>query len=316
MATTSTPRHQHGPVVVWPFVLIGLGIVALLVNAGTITWDSLGRIAGLWPLLLILVGLELIISRSAPAAVALAANIGLSALAVLGILALLIGGASFSLGPWWATAPLQTISRSAPIGDISQATLSVNYGAADLTIRAGSIGSDLYRARLTYAGNPAPSAWVDNATGTIHVDRGNRGPFQALPAGAHEQVDLVLSNRVPWNVTLNTGASQQTIDLRGLTLTSVRINGGANSATIDLPQPSGHVPINVNGGARSLRIVAPSSAAVSMTASGGFNSMQCDGQSVGGFGRQAWQSANYGSSADRFDVQFSGGASSVRLERW
>jgi hypothetical protein len=53
-----------------------------------------------------------------------------------------------------------------------------------------------------------------------------------------------------------------------------------------------------------------------MTSNGGFNSMTCDGQSVSGFGRQQWQSPNFMGSMNRFDVQFSGGASSVRLERW
>ena len=312
MATT-TPRHHYSPVLVWPFLLIGLGIVALLVNVGAITWESLGRIAGLWPLLLILAGVELIISRTLPAAIAVGTNVALSLAALVGVIALLVSGASFSLGGWWSTAPVQTITRSGSAPGLSQAQLSMNYGAAEVSIHAGSIGSNLYQARLTYAGSPAPSVWIDQATGTLHVDRGNRG---LIPSGTSEKVDLVLNDRVAWTITLNTGASHATIDLRGLSVSGVHLNGGAGSAEIDLPKPSGAVPVQINAGASSLRIVAPTGAAVQVISSGGFNSMTCDGQSVSGFGRQSWQSANYAASGDRFDVQFSGGASSVRLERW
>jgi hypothetical protein len=313
---TTSPRHHYAPTVVWPFALIGLGIVALLVNTGGITWDSLARVAGLWPVLLILVGIELIISRSLRPAIALTTNVAISGVALVSLLALLISGASFGIGGWWSTASVQTITRSAPVATLTQAQLDLNYGAATVAIHGGSTGNDLYRARLTYAGNPAPTVSVDRATGTVHVNRGNRSPFQILPSNTREQVDLVLNNQVSWAVTLNTGASQQTIDLRSLTLTSLRINGGASSAEIDLPQPSGAVPVQINGGAMSLRMVAPTAAAIQMTSNGGFNSMTCDGQSVSGFGRQQWQSPNFMGSMNRFDVQFSGGASSVRLERW
>ncbi len=308
--------HRYAPTVVFPFLLIGLGIVALLVNAGTITWDSLGRIAGLWPILLVVIGLELIVSRTLPAVIALATNIGISAVALLAAIGLMISGGSFGIAGWWPAAPGQTISRSAPVLDLQQATLNVSYGAARLNIHAAALGNDLYQAHITYAGNPAPSVRVDRSTSTVYVDRGNRGPFQVLPGGTHEQVDLVINNKIAWAITLNTGASQQTIDLRGLTLNSLRVNGGASSMEIDLPDPAGSMPVDINAGAMSLRLVAPNGAAARVNVSGGFSSLVCDGQSVSGFGHQTWESANYSAATNRIDVQFSGGASSVRLERW
>lgn len=312
----ASPRRHFAPIVVWPFVLIGVGVTALLVNTGVISWDSLARIAGLWPVLLIVIGAELIVSYTAPRPIALPVNISISTLATIGALVLMVSGASWPLGSWWPVASLQTITRSGPLPQTSQAQLNVNYGAAQVTIHADSIGTDMYRARLTYAGNPAPSVWVDSASGTLHVDRGARGPFQVMPAGGHEQVDLVLSDRIPWSITLNAGASQQTLDLRGLTVSRMQINAGASSMEIDLPKPSGSIPVAINGGAMSVHMLAPSQSAVQVVADGGFNSLQCDGQAVSGMGRQNWESTNFATSTDRYQIQFSGGASSFRLERW
>jgi hypothetical protein len=313
---TTSPRHHHAPTVVWPFLLIGVGLAALLVNAGAISWDSLGRIAGLWPLLLVLVGVELIISRAAPAVIALPANVAISALALIGALLLMVSGASWPISSWWPATPVQTMTRSAPMPQLDRAQLAVSYAAGDLRIHAGRIGGDLYQAHLTYAGNPAPSVWLDTASGTVHVERGSRGPFQVLPAGTHERVDLVLSDQIPWNLTVNAGASQQTLDLRGLSVTGVQVNAGATSLEIDLPKPQGTVSVRVNGGAMSIRMLVPGDAGVAISSSGAFNSLQADGQAISGLGRQNWQSANFAATADHYDISFSGGASSVRLERW
>lgn len=308
-------QHHYAPIVVWPFVLIGAGILILLFNTGAITWDSLGRIAGLWPLLLILVGIELIIGRTVPRLIAIPVNIAISAATLIAVLVLTVSGAAWPVGSWWPAASMRTMVSSAVLPDTSQARLDINYGAAQLNVRAAGIGSDLYRANVSYAGTPAPSVWLDKASGTVHVDRGNRSPFQILPAGTHEQVDLLVSDRIPWVINLNAGASQQTLDLRGLRLVSVRINSGATSMEIDLPDPKGTVPVRIDGGAMSAHLIAPTGAAVQLSTSGGFNSLKVDGQQLSGIGQQRWQSPGYGQAVDRFDIQFSGGASSVRLER-
>src|SRR4030081_1302522 len=48
----------------WPAMLILAGVFALLVNTGRIPVDRLYQLFDLWPLILIVIGLELIIRRS------------------------------------------------------------------------------------------------------------------------------------------------------------------------------------------------------------------------------------------------------------
>jgi len=50
---------------VWPLILIGLGIIFLLNNLGALDWDVWFLIVRLWPLLLIAVGLDVLLGRRA-----------------------------------------------------------------------------------------------------------------------------------------------------------------------------------------------------------------------------------------------------------
>src|SRR4029077_13585745 len=48
----------------WPAVLILVGVFALLVNGGFVPVERLDRLADLWPLILVVIGLELVVRRS------------------------------------------------------------------------------------------------------------------------------------------------------------------------------------------------------------------------------------------------------------
>ena len=70
--TTTTPvppsdpgrRSRRG--LFWPLVLIGIGLVALLANYGVITGLSIASILALWPVLLILLGIDIAFARRWP----------------------------------------------------------------------------------------------------------------------------------------------------------------------------------------------------------------------------------------------------------
>jgi len=74
-------RHRR-PSIVFPLILIVFGTVFLLNNLGWLNWDLWTAIARLWPLLIIAIGLDLMISRRSPF------GLILSLIVVLGILAI------------------------------------------------------------------------------------------------------------------------------------------------------------------------------------------------------------------------------------
>ncbi|HEV3461859.1 MAG TPA: DUF5668 domain-containing protein, partial [Candidatus Dormibacteraeota bacterium] len=50
----------------FPLVLIAIGVVVLLSNTGVLSSDALLRLADLWPLLLVILGLQLILNHTLP----------------------------------------------------------------------------------------------------------------------------------------------------------------------------------------------------------------------------------------------------------
>ena len=76
----------------WPIILVGVGITWLLVNLGYIPGFTLGQLLKLWPILLIVMGVDIIFGRRYPWA---GTVIGL--LAVAGIVAILVMSPSLGI---------------------------------------------------------------------------------------------------------------------------------------------------------------------------------------------------------------------------
>jgi chromate transport protein ChrA len=104
-----------------PAVLILVGILALLVNTGQVPVDRLLQLLDLWPLILILIGADLVIRRTVHG------TAGEVATAVILILAIVFAAAYVTVAPtrprlrrWiprtmWAASPRRP-SRSTPAG--------------------------------------------------------------------------------------------------------------------------------------------------------------------------------------------------------
>src|SRR6266436_2628082 len=95
----------------WPAILILVGVFALLVNSGLVPAERLDRLVDLWPLILIVIGLEL--------------------LAIVG------AAAYVALGPAIPTGT-QTLDTSAKLGTVDHASVRIDVGAANITMQGGS----------------------------------------------------------------------------------------------------------------------------------------------------------------------------------
>ncbi|MFL7870888.1 MAG: DUF5668 domain-containing protein, partial [Anaerolineales bacterium] len=73
MASSPPRTPQPRPSLVWPIVLVGVGVLLLLSNLGLLAKDIWVPLLRLWPLVLILVGVEILVGRRSPAASAIAA---------------------------------------------------------------------------------------------------------------------------------------------------------------------------------------------------------------------------------------------------
>ena len=93
MGEIQVTRRRSRPSLFWPMVLIGVGTVWLLTNIGVFKAENIVVLARLWPLLLIVAGLDLLFGRSSPN---LGAIIGIAT--VVGVLLLMLVGPSLGWG--------------------------------------------------------------------------------------------------------------------------------------------------------------------------------------------------------------------------
>jgi cell wall-active antibiotic response 4TMS protein YvqF len=288
----------------WPAVLILIGVVALLVNAGAISSDRLYRLADLWPLILVVIGLELISRRALQGASADLAAVLIVLVAAVGAVAYIAVGPAIPGGT-------QTLNASDAVGDLNQATLHIDVGAATMTVTgSGAIGADLYRAHIEYSG-PKPDISLDRSTGDLQFSQNNAFGF----FGGHRFViDLQLSSAVSWNFSVNTGAATDTFKLSALKVGSIELNAGASREDITLGAPKGAVPISVNGGALTVHLHRPSGTEASVQVSGGAVSLLADGHQYHGIGDQSWQSNGFNSASDSYQVDVNGGACTVTMD--
>ncbi len=110
------------------------------------------------------------------------------------------------------------------------------------------------------------------------------------------------------------GASKVDADLRRLRLAGCEIVGGASDVGVRLPPPAGTVPVSFRGGASKLRVTVPAGIPFRFLARGGASSLTVDRLHLGAVGGDLrWESPDYASAHNRYDIDQRGGASDLSV---
>ncbi len=278
----------------WPILLIGIGVVWLLGNLGWIPTPSLRMILRLWPLILIVIGLDIIFGRRSPI---IGGLIGLGAVAL--VIALLLLAPSLGLEALQTDGELKTLTFSEPLGSATSARITLDLERYPSTIEALSASDLLIDAeldtltdvRFSASGARQKSVSIEPVT-----DFGFDFDWIDL-AGADAQWEIGLSPEVPIDLTVDVGSGSATLDLMFLEITELELDGGSGSVNLSLPESSSLYTANIDGGSGSFAIEFESGAevrAVMNVGSGSFNIV-------------------IGSSAD-LDMRIDGGSGSVNID--
>lgn len=277
----------------WPLLLISVGFLFLLANYGYLPPLGAAALLRLWPLLLVLVGIDVAFARRRPL-LALA----LEAVVIAGGIALLAAQPWALVGPEGAGAWTVSVPRESA----SRLTLHVSGVAGDYRLAGGA--TDLVEAtadrpelrlRTTRTGSSAD----------VRLDRSDRG-FGAGPVTP--VVEARVASDVPTSLDLSGGAGDLTIDLSDVRVTDARVNVGAARLRLVLPRPTGDVAITISAGASSVTIEIPDGVEARVSLTGALTSLSSENARVTGNA-----TTGYGSASDRVTVRVSGGASSVTI---
>ena len=310
---TVPPRPRRRGGVVGPLVLIFIGVVFLLQNTGYLPpnfWVNLWR---LWPLLLVLAGIELLFANRLPWLI----------VACLAAVVLVVGALAVNANVAPTVTAPTTKQLDTDLGGATEAAVTVRFGAGQLTIGPLVQPRDNQFASMTYTGPPdlAPQAnYLVAAGGLGRLDyqvSGRPGPgFNPFASGrsGSAHMELNLTPRVPISsLSIQTGATEAHLDLSSLRVGDIDMSVGAATASVRLPENAGLTTMHVSGGASTLTLEIPQGVAARIQHHGGLSTLKVDQSRFPLVSEGLYQSADYDQAANKVDITLETGVTTIQV---
>ena len=313
--------HFHRGFLFWGLGFVTAGAVALAIQLGYLDRAAMAASWRLWPLILVVLGISLILSRTpfallgtALAAVVLGAGVG----------------TAIAVGPGFAadcgdSPPATLQDHTGTLATSASLDWRLDCGSLDVGMRQGSS----WQASVGSTGTEAPS--VDGGTDHLDLASSNQGSGFFLDRERERWV-VRLPSATTYNAQIHINASKATMDLTGAKFNALSLQPNAadilmtlDDASVegfDLQVNAGSVAIVASAGtalsgtiemnAGSVQLCAPSGAGLRITASGtalGTNLGDTDLTKDG----NTWESAGYDQSARQITLMVHGNAASFDL---
>ena len=266
----------------WGVFLLLIGLLLLLNTFGILpfqVWEIF------WPVLLILAGAWL-----------------------------LLGSTLFKQS---ASSSIETFSL--PLQGAQTAELAFHHGAGELTVSTLDASSE-----LLLDGSFAGGLEHELAHEGGHTRLKLRAPvaeaipfgFIPRPEGYHWQV--ALSPQLPLALHFKTGASQSSLHLQDLNVTTLKLETGASETSIKLPARTAYTQVEVHSGAAAVKLEVPPAAAARIRIRGGLMGTEIDQTRFplspdSQPGDKLYQSPGYAESPHKLDISVETGLGSIQI---
>ena len=295
-----------------PVLLIAVGVLLLLNTLGVLPWSFWQAIWRFWPLVLVLIGVELMLGRGNP---------WLSALLALLVVGVVVAFAFFAaVVPWtWSRGgPAAVVMQQevqVPLEGAREATVTMRFGAGRLDVAALSADSanllegSLQHQRGEEGVRVSTERQGDRAAVVVEA---RDGAVFVVPGGSDEHWQLRLNPSLPLDLRFEGGAAEVDLDLRALRVRSLHVETGASSARIVLPEAAGRTVATIKAGMAQLRVDVPEGVAVRIDTGSGLSSVQVDERR---FPRQGntYVSPDYDTASNRVEISIDAGMASVTV---
>ncbi len=289
-------------------ILVCLGILFLLNTFNLLSWRTWNIIIRFWPVILIIIGLNIILKRSR-----------LWWLVPLLIIILFLGlifGFPRSMQPFNHFSDKEysgNYSYSRDIEeDLDNLRVNINYKAGKFILKHTDDERKLCNLDLMYT-DSKPSLEYDyqkNSRGAqLSIGQNNKVRFNKT---ANNNVwDIKLSKKIPLFITLNAGAGKIDLDLSKLKVNELNVNSGVSDLRIDFNNYSTESVIN--SGASNIKLYIPSRVAVKITTSAVINNNNFQEAGLIKLSSKLYQSENIGEAENRININISTSASNIQL---
>ncbi len=285
-----------------PTLLILLGVAFLLANLGLLPegwWRGLWR---LWPLLLVLIGLEVLFGRRWWGAMA----------SVVTVLVLGGAGLAYLYTQGYLTRPAVTTDHwEVEMAGQSSARLEVDFGAGNFYLEGlPSSSSRLIEADFQGLYGPLNKNF-DSSDGQGVAKLSQRGDGFGWP-GEPQEWRLRVSPRPSLELQVKAGAAQVELDLSRLTVKRLVLELGAATGTVRFPREAGTTTATIKAGASNLTLDIPPGVAARIRPVLGLATLNIDENRFPHRG-DYYVSPDFETAAQRLEVSIDGGASTITI---
>lgn len=294
-------QHRR-PSLIGPLILITIGVLFLLVNLGYLPlslWEIAFRF---WPLILILLGVEMLIGRRSV----------IGGLVVTALWLALVAGVVWFVLTTGVTRATVTETINQPVGEITRATIHLDIGFANVAVKAlGEDTNDLMRGTFRHA-ERIQIGKVFNTSGnegrlTLREERVN-----FFTAGMTEsRWEIALNPTLPITLRLNGGVGHADLDLSALTIPTLDVDAGIGNARIIAPQ-RGKVLMRLDGGVGNLHVTIPEGVAARIQVDRGIGTVRVNEARFPRTGNE-YQSANWERAENQITIRISGGIGTIEV---
>jgi hypothetical protein len=299
-------RRRRPPSLFWPLILIGAGVIFLLANFGYIdvnnVWTVLWRF---WPVLLILVGIDIVFgSRSTAGAI-------ISALLGLGVIAAVIALIWFAPQIPALRSQLETSrelhyeQKSHALGNIDEANVTIDVSAGDFELSSLEDSGNLIEANVRHYGELVFDVSERSGRADVNLDVSRRDPTQWFTTG-RESWDIKLHPAPSYQIEMEASSGTLDIDLGRLQVTEFMYHQSSGRTTLALPA-TGQMDceIQMSSGNMDIRLPQTMEARIVLDRSSGNFDAGSRFKLVRGSakGDGTWQTANWDTAADQVAIQ-------------
>ncbi len=197
--------------------------------------------------------------------------------------------------------------HSAALGDVERGRLVISAGSTLVRVRADATLAELYQARFE---GTTPDVKVNDGVITI------RYPRRLTLTGAKQQrATVALNASIPWQISIQGGATEIVAELGGLHLTDMDVKADASAIRVTLPAPAGVVPVRIQGAASQIVVLRPQGVSVNARLKGWAAKIAFDDQSFTNMSADVrMQSQEYDATLPSFDIEASSSAGMITIK--
>jgi hypothetical protein len=295
--------------VVWPLVLITLGVVFLLNNLGVIEWEIWGTLWRMWPVLLVAIGIDLLVGRRS----------GFWSVVSVVLILAVFAGAFWLIGPsgafWSGDQVIESISQELETAE--QARVDIDMQIGTLYVDALSEGEDLLASgEINLSENEDLLQQFDLKDGVATLTLKSRGqqyhPGWVFSSGAvpDKRWQISLNAEIPLNLHVDSGVGKTVLDLTGLNLIGLDLDTGVGEVTVILPG-EGVFDVRIDGGVGQIEVRIPEGTPAIIRVDSGLGNVSL----AGDFNQQggAYTTFSYSQNEDAISIYLNGGVGNLRL---